>query len=143
MTKRLNFYNANKENWGDLQVAVSELLRECLASKKDFVVEFRENKTPKQLRGYWRLIDLITPYLQDKFGGCFDRDLASEFVKIRTGYVEKVEAKKQVLQVPKSLKNATKQDLNHLIETIYRICNYFDIKDYELTTQEIKEIENE
>ena len=38
-----------------------ELALECTS----FQVEFKRIKTPKQLRGYWRLVVLATPYLKE------------------------------------------------------------------------------
>lgn len=137
---KINFHTAKKSNWGDLQVQISKELCNRLKMGKDFVVEFKSNKTPKQLRGYWRLVGLIEPYCKEAFGGIFDKEMTSEMVKIRSDFVEKVKIGREKVVLTKSLKNATKEDLMILIEKLYQICAFFELEGYELTPEELRDI---
>jgi len=134
---KINFYNTHKANWGDLQLQLSKMLQEYLKKDKDFFVEIDINKSPKQLRGYWRLCSILVPHFKDKWGEVFDNQLVSEFVKQRCNYV--VKAQGQILS--KSLTVIDMESMNILIEKLYEMCEFFKIKDYELVSEEVRSME--
>jgi hypothetical protein len=134
---KIDFLFANK-NLGDKQGEVSAKLCEFLEGKKDFSVEFKYDKTPKQHRGYWRLCSLLAPHLQDKYGEVFDKDLVSELVKKSCGYIITVQKR----ELTKSLKNANRDQLGIFIEKLYQICEFFGLKDYELMPEELRDMNN-
>ena len=129
---KISFYQENKEKWSDRQAEVSEKLCRFLESKKNFFVQFGEDKTPAQHKGYWRLCGLLAPSFQEEHGECFDKDLVSDLVKDTCNYVVVVRGRRLV----KSLRNATLQDMQIFIEKLYQICAHFGLENYELTSEE-------
>jgi hypothetical protein len=108
---------------------------ECVNRKGEFEVEFRaisKKRTNKQNAGYFRLCSLLVPFFQKEYGEIFDKELVSETVKLSANYSIKVG--KQVS--PKSLKRATIEDMSILIKKLYEICDYFKLKNYQLTDDE-------
>lgn len=134
---RIDFNTYNKKDWGEKQHEVSKILCEFLACGNDFFVKFGQDKTPKQHRGYWRLIGIILPYLQEAYKGQISNSNdVSDFIKIECGYFKQVQTKTKTVVLAKSLKDATKDNMNEFIEKIYFICEFFKIKDYKLTSEE-------
>tara|TARA_R110000868_G_C10972986_1_gene771115 strand:+ start:12784 stop:13224 length:441 start_codon:yes stop_codon:yes gene_type:complete len=132
MNELFEFYTSAKSKWGDLQQKISETLCKCLEYGKDFFVRIGREKTASQLRGYFRLCNLIVPYWQDEWGGYVDKDVVSNYIKITSKYYAYIRNEK----IPKSLKNATVPDMKLFIEELYIVCEGFGIKDYELTSAE-------
>jgi len=129
------------DDLGDKQTQVSRLMREYLAAKKDFFVEFKEEKNPKSqksLNGYWRICTLLVPHVRKSYGEVFDKDLVSDLAKISAGYCVKTKTG----NLPKSLKTISQEDMNTLIEKLYFMCEFYGLKDYELVPYELQEINN-
>lgn len=103
--------------------------------------DVEEGKSGKQLRGYWRLIGLIQPFIEEGYG-IKGKDEISSFIKRQNNFLKEIKTKKGTIFIEKSLTKATKQDLMNLIEKIYFICEFYEIKDYELKPQEQRDIEN-
>ena len=105
--------------------------------KGEFEVEFKKltkSKTLSQNAGYWRICTILTPYVKEQYGEICDKDFVSDLAKLGAGYSQKVS--KSV--VPKSLTKATKEEMGILIEQLYKMCEFFGMKDYELTPNESK-----
>lgn len=138
MTK-LTFLTANKSDWGDKQQIMYEEFTKLLASGRDFSVEYKENKSSKQLRAYWRLVGLVFPFLQQCYkGDISSTEEVSNFLKIECGYFKAVKTKTKEIVLAKSLKEASKQELMMLIDKLLFLCEFFGVKDYELTSDEEK-----
>ena len=137
MKETIEFIDCHKNNWGDLQVAVSSKLCGFLKLGRSFKVSFEQSKTPKQLRAYWRLVGLITPYMTETYKGQINNtEDTSNFVKMQCGFCKEVKAKSGPMLIPKSLKIANIEELREMIEKLLFICRFFDIPNHELTTEE-------
>ena len=139
MTNKIQFHRSNIDQWGNLQVQLSDVLREHLASGKDFEINFEEikkSKSRKSLNGYWRLCWLLAPNISQSYGEIFDKELVSDLVKLSAGY----SVKTKTGDLPKSLKIISQEKMNVLIEKIYFMCEWYGLKDYELVPHELQEI---
>ena len=99
---------------------------------------FKLNKSNDQLRGYWRIATNLLPYVKEQYGEICDKDFVSDLAKLGAGYSQKIS--KSV--VPKSLTKATKEEMGILIEQLYKMCEFFGMKDYELTSSETRAMIN-
>lgn len=105
--------------------------------KGEFEVEFKKltkSRTLSQNAGFWRICTILTPYVQEQYGEICDKDFVSDLAKLGAGYSQKVS--KSI--VPKSLTKATKEEMGILIEQLYKMCEFFGMKNYELTPSESK-----
>lgn len=134
---KINFNTTHKASWGDLQSKVSEGLCSFLKKEKDFFVNIDYERSPKQLKGYWRLCGLLAPYLQSEYQEIFSKEMVSDLVKSSCSYTMK--AGKQ--EIVKSLKSVTKEEMGFFIEKLYQICEYYKVQDYELLPSEVREME--
>jgi hypothetical protein len=138
---KLLFNFQTTDDLGDKQAQVSRLMREYFVAKKDFSVEFKEeknHKSQKSLNGYWRICTLLVPHVRKSYGEMFDKDLVSDLAKISAGYCVKTKTG----NLPKSLKTISQEDMNILIEKLYFMCEFYGLKDYELVPYELQEINN-
>ena len=106
-----------------------------LCDKGAFQVEFKKlpkSRSSSQNGGYWRLCTIPAPYVQKEYGEICDKEFVSDLAKLGAGYSKKVS--KSV--VPKSLTKATQEEMGMLIEQLYKMCEFFGVKDYELTSYE-------
>lgn len=109
----------------------------AFCQKGEFEVEFKkvtESGTLEPYAGYWRLATNLAPYVQEQYGEICDKDFVSNLAKLGAGYSKKVS--KSV--VPKSLTKATKEEMGILIEQLYKMCEFFGMSDYELTSSETR-----
>lgn len=138
---KIEFDFSKHQEFSRLQTEVSFALAERIAGGDNFTVSFSSDKQQKRLRGYWRLIGLITPYIEESYG-IKGKDEVSSFLKRQNGFLKEVKTRKETIFIEKSLTKATKQDLMGLIEKIYFICEFYEIKDYELKPQEQRDMES-
>ena len=106
-----------------------------LCDKGAFEVEFKKltkSRSLSQNAGYWRLCTNLIPYVQKEYGEICDKEFVSDLAKLGAGYSKKVS--KSV--VPKSLTKATQEEMGILIEQLYKMCEFFGLKNYELTSSE-------
>ena len=96
------------------------------------IVEIKESRNNKQNAGYWRLCGLLAPHMQKEYGEIIDKEEVSNTAKLAIGYSVKVGKQAS----PRSLTKATKEQMNLLIEKLYEMCEFFGLKDYELTSYE-------
>ena len=128
------FFQSNKQNWGDLKAKVSEILVHHLGSKKDFSVSFENDKTPKQLRGYYRICEILAPYMAEFQGVIGTKDLVAAFVEDECNYIIPLKGKR----LHKSLTEASVKDMKLLIGRLYEMGAAYGAKGYELTSEEKK-----
>ena len=87
---KLLFNFQTTDDLGDKQAQVSRLMREYLAAKKDFSVEFKEEKlkkTPEQLKGIYKLYQFSLPHFQKwKPKLNWDLEQVKEFSKAELRY---------------------------------------------------------
>lgn len=105
--------------------------------KGEFEIEFKKltkSRTLSQNAGFWRICTILAPYVQEQYGEMCDKDFVSDLAKLGAGYSQKVS--KSV--VPKSLTKATQEEMGILIEQLYKMCEFFGMKDYELTSAETR-----
>lgn len=131
---RFSFFQSNKQSWGDLQARVSEILVYHLGSKKDFSVSFENDKTPKQLRGYYRICGVLAPYMAEFEGVIGTKDLVAAFVEDECNYIISLKGKR----LHKSLTDASVKDMKLLIGRLYEMGAAYGAKGYELTSEEKK-----
>tara|TARA_R110000796_G_scaffold153595_2_gene270196 strand:+ start:176 stop:625 length:450 start_codon:yes stop_codon:yes gene_type:complete len=96
--------------------------------------DFNEKKSTKQMRGFWRICGVLAPYLQESEGVLFDKELVADFVADECNYVSIVKGKR----LRKSLKKISVKEMKALIEKLYEIGSCLGAKDYELTSEEKK-----
>lgn len=138
---KIEFDFSKHQEFPKLQTEVSFALAEHIAGGDNFTVSFSSDKSGKQLRGYFRLIGLIQPFIEESYG-IKGKDEVSSFLKRQNGFLKEVKTRKETIFIEKSLTKATKQDLMGLIEKIYFICEFYEIKDYELKPQEQRDMES-
>lgn len=141
MINKITFCRSNLDEFGNLQVQLSDILGYYLASGKDFEINFSEikkSKSSKSLNGFWRLCSLLAPHISQSYGELFDKELVSDLVKLSAGY----SIKTKTGELPKSLKIITQEKMNVLIEKLYFMCEWYELKDYELVPYELQEINN-
>ena len=100
-------------------------------------IEFKtlaKSRTLSQNAGYWRIATILAPYVKEQYGEICDKEFVSDLAKLGAGYSQQVS--KSV--VPKSLTKATKEEMGMLIEQLYKMCSFFGMKDYELTSSETR-----
>lgn len=131
---KFEFYISNKNNWHDLQAAISAELCVNLASGKDFFVEFKSEKTGKQMRSFWRLCGLIAPYFSESEGTLAGKETISEIVKREANYCRVVKGH----LLTKSVADATRKEMRSLIDKLGELCSFYDIPNWELTGDEKK-----
>jgi len=131
---KLDFSNKTKLQKNALIGEGYFYLQEAAELGKSLVIS--EKKTLKQHRGYFRLIDLLLPYLSKSYGEINNKDDADDFIRIESGYFKVVKTKNKKIVLPRSIKTATKEDLMKLINKAYEACEFYDIKNYELTSAE-------
>lgn len=96
------------------------------------IVEYKPKRTLKQNAGYWRICSLLAPCVQEKWGEIIDKEMVSNSAKLAIGYSVNIGKQK----TPKSLTKATVEEMNMLIEQLYKMCEFFELKNYELTKEE-------
>ncbi len=96
------------------------------------IVEVRPKRSLAQNAGYWRICTLLAPHMQEQYGEIIDKEEVSNTAKLAIGYSVKIGKQAS----PRSLTKATKEQMNLLIEKLYEMCEFFGLKNYELTSAE-------
>lgn len=138
MKEKIDFIIHNEKNWGDKQQQVSDTLCRFLSLKNSFSVTLSHINTPKQLRTYWRLIDLVTPHMIETNPDLENKKGVSDFVKNSCGHCRIVKGKNIEYIKAKSNSNVDKKKLSEMIKFLLVICEFFKIKNYELNDDEKK-----
>ena len=129
---KLNFYEEDdKKNY--CNQVYFEAKRLCELGS--FSTEFKgAGKSDPQHRGYWRLCSLLVPYFQEQYKIIFDKDSVANIVKTSVNFTFIVGK----TEIVRSIKTATKADMTILIEKLCEMCEYYKIKNYELTSAELR-----
>ena len=136
MKEKIDFIEHNERTWGDKQAEMSKTLCKFLAEKKSFSISFTYIKSPKQLRAYWRLIDLVTPYMIQTNPDLENKGDVSDFIKNSCGHSRIVKGKNIEYLKAKSNSSVDKKKLSEMIEFLLVICEFFKVKNYELSNEE-------
>jgi len=134
--EKIDFIIHNEKNWGDKQQQVSDTLCRFLSLKNSFSVTLSHINTPKQLRTYWRLIDLVTPHMIETNPDLENKDGVSDFIKNSCGHSRIVKGKNIEYLKAKSNSNVDKKKLSEMIKFLLVICEFFKIENYELNDEE-------
>jgi len=139
---KIEFDFSKHQDFPKLQTEVSFAIAEHIAKGDNFAVSFSGDKSGSQLRGYWRLIGLVYPFIEESYG-IKGKEEVSNFIKMQSGFCKEIFTKHRgYISLVKSLKDATKEDLKEMIDKLYFICEFYEIKDYELKPQEQRDMEN-
>lgn len=141
MKNKFNYLQQNKQNdWSQINHQLKTCFHRWQDSEKDFQViiePYQEERSPKALRGYWRLIGIVTDWMNDK-GNHFVKEEVSDYFKIQAGHKRKIGNE----FVPKSIaKNAgcTWLEMKHLLDYILQFGYENNIMGCELTSDEERE----
>jgi len=127
------FYADEKEHWQVKKLALFEFLKLAFSVEGDFQVEVKNiNKSAKQIRGFYRVCDVLAPYMSQAEGILCDRDFVKEFVKLECSFYTSLKGK----NIPKSLVSASKEEMNMMIGRLMEIGAAYDAVGYELTNYE-------
>lgn len=145
------FRKENKHNWEGQRQAIGVALKVAIDNaKSDFVVrvEYYKESSPKALRGYWRLVGLITDYINSSSDYKWKPEEISDNFKEQVGHTRLTNTirfgknKDVIIDLggkikPKSIaKNSgcTYEEISRLIEKLLQFGS--DIPDCVLTTTE-------
>lgn len=114
---KINFFQADNSNWGNLQADLSKAIREYLNCGKDFEVEFSEVKASKswqQIKAIHRLCQLLAPRFSESYGTEFDMEGAKLAVKLKLGYLRPLTMREAISEAlfVKSQMEATGQKID-------------------------------
>lgn len=115
---------------------LKKIWQKFIYEDKDFVVEIKENSTKKQLKGFFRIATLLAPYMQESFGIFFDKEMVKEFVKQEANFCTMIKGR----VITKSLTKATKEEMHLMIDKLYELGEFFNVKDYKLTSKEKEDL---
>lgn len=135
------FTTNNKDQWSMMKAEFQSLQKSLLASKGGFemtIAEINKSKTSKQLRGFHRLIDILVPYFKEWTGGINNRDSVKDYIKTISGFTTRYKG----IQVPKSCKDATKEEMLQLIQEVERFASEMGIENCFLRSDERSDLEN-
>jgi hypothetical protein len=113
---------------------LSRVSYEYMQLEKDFTVRFDHDKTPKQLRGYYRICGVLAPHMLEFEGVLGTKDLVAAFVEDECNYITPLKGKR----LHKSLTEASVKDMKLLIERLYEMGAAYGATGYELTSEEKK-----
>lgn len=128
-----NFYKEEIERWEKINFLALRAITDGLLLGKSFSVRIGDvEKTPKQLRGFYRLCGIVAPAMGESQGVLFDKEMVKEFVKQECNYCTMCKGR----IITKSLTKASREELNMLIERIIEIGESLGIKECKLTSYE-------
>lgn len=145
MTQTFTFdrSDSNKchEERSKLNTLLSDLLLKKENVKKSFEVEVRaikKSKSYKQLKGLYRLFGILLPHFQEWTGEHWDNEKIKELIKKRYGYTTRFKG----VEVCKSLKDASMDDLIGIIKETEKFGAEMGIENCYLENQEMIELVN-
>ncbi|MDR0572379.1 MAG: hypothetical protein LBG48_06020 [Rickettsiales bacterium] len=102
--------------------------------------EIKPKRSKKQLRAYWRLIEVIRSWMnkQDK-DNCFTKEEVSDYFKILAGFYKE----KNGIKLAKSISDksdCTKEDMKIILNNMLEFGKQFNIRDCFLFSAEWDEI---
>lgn len=141
MNKEFIFNIDNKHNWVGQKRAVGGALQILLDNTKTSLVvtvgEQKNGKSYKQLKGYFRLVNMIIPAITKANHDChFDKDIVDDIIKDTYGYYTKFKETKSY----KSKAKATIQDMMGLIKTAEKIGQFYGVEDCYLSSEDERDL---
>lgn len=142
MNQTFTFEQENRDFWERI---TNTLNKQVFAAKKqvknDFEVEIRllkKSKSYKQLKGLYRLFGILLPYFKEWTGEYWDNEKIKELIKKRYGYTTKFKG----VEICKSLKDATMEDLIGIIKETEAFGAEMGVENCHLESQEMQELLN-
>jgi hypothetical protein len=120
MQNKFYFYKGEKQD--EFSLKINNAKQKALLlfqSGKDFEVvvqDIQEKRSPKQLRGFWRLIDCIRDTLEER-GHFFFSDEIKDLMLEKAGHVKVIEGIKIVRSI-NGKSDTTKEEMKNIIESI-------------------------
>ncbi|QOR55500.1 MAG: hypothetical protein ULS35scaffold63_57 [Phage 33_17] len=116
------FDKKNYANWPRIANKLTNKLNSFWLKKNNnsFWVNISLGNQPKtntQTKGFYKLCDILVNYFRELTGEYWDKNLIKEFIKKRVNYIKIY----QGIEVTKSLKEATKEDMIILIEEAQKL----------------------
>jgi len=131
----------NKEDWPKLKDNFDTIQQALMTAKGGCEItigEIKKDKSYKQLRGYFRLVNMIIPAVQAQNPEyIIDKDVVDNIIKDRFGYYTQF----QEIKTYKSKAKATKEEMKSLITCAEDLGVFFEIKDCYLRSDEERELE--
>jgi hypothetical protein len=128
------------KNYEDLVKAFSQLKEKGFPKPYILTTEpVIEKRTGKQLRAYWRLINVVKNFMNHDCGNNFTAEHVSHWFKLKSGFFVIHENEK----LPKSISDNSdckREDMINILENILDFGRTFDIKDCFLMNDEWEEI---
>jgi len=97
------------------------------------IEEYKEKKSYPQLQGFYRIARNLVPYFKEWTHEYWDEEKIKEFIKKRYGYTVCFKG----VQVCKSFKDATKEDMIGIIKEIQKFGDEMDLP------KEVTELDND
>lgn len=150
------FTQSNKKNWPNIAKNCDKNVRILESGIKDFQIEISEIKSRrsgKQLRSFWRLVNVVRFYMNDQ-GNVFSEDAVASWIKIQAGHYdlfeqEAIDDEGEVFiertKVPKSISNrsnTTVSDMKKILEFMLSFGIEHEIKGCEISFEETEELLN-
>lgn len=144
MQNKFIFYKNEKHDEFSLKINnVKQRALSYFQNGKDFEVvlqDMQEKRSPKQLRGFWRLIDCIRDSLEER-GHFFFSDEIKDLMLEKAGHVRVVEG----ITIVRSISNksdTTKEDMRNIIDCILKYAIEKGIHNCYLEEREMVELIN-
>lgn len=151
MSKIFYFRQNNKEKWRDIRdcfdVTLNDLLRKIACEiagggcNRGFEIEIREiaeKRSGQQLKAFWILIESVKRYMNGQ-GNKFSKEQVAEYFKIESGHFDLINE----IKIGRSIANnsdCTREDMEHLINTILKFGIEHDITDCFIEDRDLKEL---
>lgn len=140
MAQTVQFKQDNRQHW---DLITSTLNRQVFAAKKDYKGDFeveiralKKAKSYKQLKGLYRLFGILLPHFKEWTGEYWDSEKIKELIKKRYGYTSKFKG----VEICKSLKDATMNDLIGIIKETEVFAAEMGVENCYLQSQEMTEL---
>lgn len=131
---RTELWNSHTKDLISVLAKVMEAKQSCLITIEKFTE--RRAKSYQQLKGFHRLIDILVPYFKEWTGEYWDRHQVKDFIKFRNGYTVRCKG----IEVSKSCKEATIENMRGLIEEVTKFAAEMGIENCYLTSEEEKQL---
>lgn len=144
LNMKLTFFQSDKSNWGNLQVTLSDVIRDFLACGKDFEIEFskvKASKTYDQLKAIHRLSQLLAARLTEVNGLKYSMENAKDWIKWEFGFTQPVSEEKAIAEaINERMKSKdlgekmTRKQFYNLVETFKQTLK--EPRSFETATKE-------
>lgn len=146
MHREFIFEKPNKHNWNCIKESVlNALTNYAFNSNQDFVVhidKYSPTRSGKQLRSYWRLINVVKKYMNDQGNSFSDEEVSSYFKDVAGLYKTSSIGIKEYKSLSRSKKKqkVTREEMRLLIEKILSFGEQNNISDCYIEPRELTEL---